>query len=109
MAGLTAAVGAALVTVSAITHHTTEFRVGLVLLLCGLAGYLAARASADTARLIAHQAKVARLTVQERQMYTEIGWKAAQLDNQPAQPELGEVVPLPVQRPAPYVRRDGSA
>lgn len=111
VAGSAAAVGAALVIASAVTDHTAQFRVGLVLLLCGLAGYLSARSSLDTMRLIAHQAQTARLTIRERQLYTELGWKAAQLDTQPEQAPAvhGDVVPLPVQRPTPYVRRDGSA
>lgn len=110
VAALVAAGGAALVIASALTHHNGQFRIGIVLLLCGLAGYICARSSMDTARLIAHQAQVARLTVRERQMYTELGWKAAQIDSHDSlHTTHGEVVPLPTQRPAPRVRRGGSA
>lgn len=108
-AALIAVSGAALVIASAMTDHTGQFRVGLVLLLCGLAGYVCARGSRDTDRLIAHQAQVARLTVQERQLYTELGWKAALIDTDEDRTTQGEVVPLPTQRPVIQVRQGGSA
>ncbi|MFD0078177.1 hypothetical protein ACFVIY_37750 [Streptomyces sp. NPDC127166] len=112
LAGLLAAVGAALVIASTFTDHTGQWRIGLVLLLCGLTGVLCARASADTARLIAHQAAAARLTARERQKYVELGWRAKEIDTATT-PQLqsvdAEVVAMPTQRPAPYVTRDGSA
>lgn len=115
VAGSVVAVGAALVVASAITEHTGQFRIGLVLLLCGLTGVLCARGSSDTSRLIAHQAAASRLTARERQEYVELGWRAKEIDAasmqlRPVESETeAEVVAMPIQRPEPLARRDGSA
>lgn len=112
LAGVAAAVGAVLITASTFTNHTGQWRLGLVVLLCGLTGVLCARASADTQRLIAHQTAAARLTARERQEYMELGWRAKEIDAATT-PQLqsveADIVPMPAQRPAPYVTRDGSA
>ncbi|MFE5658314.1 hypothetical protein ACFQ9H_19255 [Streptomyces sp. NPDC056517] len=110
LAGTAAAVGAAMVAASAFTGHTGQFRIGLVVLLCGLTGVLCARASADTARLIAHQTAAARLTARERQEYVEMGWRAKEIDaatTTQLQSVDAEIVPM--QRTTPYATRDGSA
>ncbi|MFJ7067548.1 hypothetical protein [Streptomyces sp. NPDC101115] len=108
-----AAVGAALVVASTLTEHTGQFRIGLVLMLCGLTGVLCARSAADTERLIAHQTSAARLSARERQEYVELGWRAKEIDVastqlQPVESDA-EVVHMPLQRPDSYARRDGSA
>lgn len=105
-----AAVGAALVLTSAFTGHSALFRIGLVPLLCGLAGAISARSHQDNVRLLAFQAQAARLTASERQRYTELGWRSAEIDwrttAEHAEPN-GDIVPFPRQ-PAP-ARHDGGA
>ncbi|GAA3374645.1 hypothetical protein GCM10017750_08890 [Streptomyces racemochromogenes] len=105
-----AAVGAALVLTSALNDHSGLFRAGLVPLLCGLAGAISARSHHDNVKLLAFQAQAACLTARERQRYTELGWRAAEINmRNTAEPEepAGDVVPFPTQS-GPLARCDGS-
>ncbi|MYT22792.1 hypothetical protein GTW69_21285 [Streptomyces sp. SID7760] len=106
-----AAVGAVLVLASALTEESALFRIGLVPLLCGLAGAVSARNHQDNVRLLAFQAQAARLTARERQRYTELGWRAAEINTRTAAEQAepaGDIVPFPKQ-PTPLVHRDGGA
>lgn len=106
-----AAVGAVLVIGSAIADHAALGRIGFVPLLCGLAGAISARAHDDNNRMMALQTQLAHLSARERQRYTELGWRAAEIDRRDAaeraEPQ-GDVVQFPAQ-PTPLAGRDGSA
>lgn len=88
----------------------TTYRLGMMLLLVGVAGVVEARIRINTSKLIAHQVDVARIGVQERQRFAEMGWKAAILSAVPEQPNAagGKVVDMPARR-TPEMRKDGSA
>ncbi len=106
-----AAVGAALVITSALIDHAALGRFGFVPLLCGLAGAISARGHDDNNRMMALQTQLARLTAQERQRYTELGWRAAEIARcdaaRRAEP-TGDLVMFPEQ-PNQAARRSGSA
>lgn len=106
-----AAVGAALVITSTLIGHDVLGRLGFVPLLCGLAGAISARSHEDNNRMMALQTQLARLTARERQQYTELGWRAAEIDRRDAarraEPQ-GDLVQFPEQPGSP-LRRDGSA
>lgn len=67
----------------------------------------------STQQIMAHQAQVSRLSVQERQAYAQMGYKAARLDaltnDMPETAGDAEVVTLPHARHSHQMRRDGSA
>lgn len=56
------------------------FRTGMLIILVSAAVYLQMTSRANAREVMAHQARLARLSLQERQQYTEMGWKAARLD-----------------------------
>ncbi|MFF1483078.1 hypothetical protein ACIGZH_01955 [Streptomyces sp. NPDC058319] len=105
-------VGITLALYGTIADRTPAFRVGVLTLLVSSAVALHLTSRANAAAVMAHQTQVARLTVQERQQYAEMGWKAARLDALTGQaPEIeggAEVVILP-RTHSPQMRRDGSA
>ncbi|MBC2864427.1 hypothetical protein [Streptomyces mexicanus] len=94
----------------AIAGRTMTYRLGLVILLVGLAGVVETRIRINTHRLIAHQVDIARITAQERQSFAEMGWKACLLSMKSERPNAAgaDIVELPARRTS-EMRRDGSA
>ena len=113
LSGLSAAVGAALVTHGIVADGTATYRAGIALLLIGLVGLVDTHQRRNTERLMAHQASVAELSVAERWRYAEMGWKAAKLDglDDETQQSAGDaqVYNLPGARAASEERSKGSA
>lgn len=106
-------VGITLAAHGTITDQAATFRCGMLILLLSTAAALHMTSRANAREVMAHQVRVARLTAQERQQYTEIGWKAARLDalaeDAPTAAGDADVVRLPRARTAHQMRRDGSA
>ena len=113
LSGLAAAVGAALVTHGIVADGQVTYRAGIALLIAGLVGLADTHQRRNTERLMAHQARLAELSIAERWRYAEMGWKAAKLDSldDEAQESAGDaqVVHLPGARAASEARRNGSA
>ncbi|MEV5911115.1 hypothetical protein AB0M00_19705 [Streptomyces chartreusis] len=112
LSGPVAAVGAALV-LHGLPDDGVGYRAGIALLVIGIAGLINRQQRRHTARLMAHQAEVAALSVAERWRYAEMGWKAAKFDSldEETQQRAGDaqVYNLPGARAASEARRDGSA
>jgi hypothetical protein len=108
MAG--ASIGLATALHGTVADSSTSYRLGMILLLVGLAGIVEARVRINTYTLIEHQIDVARLSAQERQRFAEMGWRAAVLNAVPEQSNTagGKVVDLPTRR-TPEMRKGGSA
>ena len=108
-----AVVGIALAAYGIIADRTDAFRTGVLILLVSTGASVQLTQRENLQQTLAHQARVARLTVQERQQYTEYGWRAAQIDALTEDtPEIAggaEVVGLPHPRHTPQMRRNGSA
>lgn len=101
--------GTVLAAHGAVTDTAVTYRLGMLVVLLGVAGVLDARIGAKTRRLIEHQISVAKIGAQERQQWAEMGWKAAELSAAPAQSDRGgKIVDMPTRR-AHEMRRDGSA
>ncbi|MGW0012575.1 hypothetical protein ACWDVX_22870 [Streptomyces tendae] len=106
-------VGIALAAYGIIADRTDTFRTGVLVLL--VSGFVSVQLTqrAHLQQTLAHQSRVARLTVQERQECAEYGWRAAQIDALTEDtPEIAgdaEVVGLPHPRHTPQMRRNGSA
>ncbi|MGW2742323.1 hypothetical protein [Streptomyces sp. NPDC001450] len=85
----------------------------MVTLLASAAVAVLVTSRVNAKEIMAHQARVARLSAQERQAYAEMGWKAARLDalteETPAVAGEAEIVNLPHARHTPNMRRNGSA
>jgi uncharacterized membrane protein YraQ (UPF0718 family) len=113
LSGPIAAVGAVLVTYGILADGTPEYRTGIALLVAGLLGLVDSQQRRNTARLIAHQAELARLTRAERWRYAEMGWKAAKLDSldEETHQDAGDaqVIHLSGARAASEAQRNGSA
>lgn len=109
----TTTVGVVLVAHGTLYETATLYRVGLAVLVIGLAWVLDRRSHRNMQRLMDHQARVARLAVHERQQYAEMGWRAARLEisgNKPVETGDAKIVDLPAARSAvPRVRKNGSA
>jgi hypothetical protein len=108
-----AVVGIALAAYGTSTDRAGAFRSGVVILIAAASVHLHVSSRMDTQTLMAHQVRMARLTMQERQRYAEMGYKAAQIealaDDAPETAEDAQVVRLPLSRKATPIRRDGSA
>ncbi len=108
-----AIVGVALALYGTIMDHTPTFRAGILtaLLASGTAIELGSRAHLEL--LMTHQEAAARLTMQERQRYTEIGYRAGRLDalTREAHEPAGnaQILKLPNAHLLHQMRRDGSA
>jgi len=95
------------------TDHARTFRAGILTLIVSAftAQHLTSRNNQE--RLMQQQAELARTTMQERQLYSEMGYKAARLDAQTEripQTSDAEVVVLPHARShSPRMRSNGSA
>lgn len=113
LSGPVAAVGAALVVHGTVAGIHATYRAGLALLLVGLVGLVDTHQRRNTERLMAHQARLAELSVAERWRYAEMGWKAAKLDSldDETQQSAGDaqVYNLPGARAASEERSKGSA
>ncbi|BDH04852.1 hypothetical protein [Streptomyces seoulensis] len=107
-----AAVGAALISYGIATREATPYRAGMALLIIGMAGLLLVHQRRTAARVMAHQARMARLSQAERDRYTRMGWRAAMFDshNQTGTGAgAGQVVQLPGTRATSAARTKGSA
>lgn len=108
-----AVVGIALAAYGIIADRTDTFRTGVLILLTSSAASLHLTSRVAQQELMAHQARMARLTVQERQQWTEYGWRARQIDAlSEGTPTIGgdaDVIGLPHPRSTPQMRRNGSA
>lgn len=108
-----AVVGIALATYGIIADRTDAFRTGMLILLVSSVASVQLTQRESLQQAMAHQSRTARLTVQERQQWTEYGWRAAQIDALTEDaPEIAggaEVVGLPRPRHTPQMRRNGSA
>ncbi|WP_406337325.1 hypothetical protein [Streptomyces sp. NBC_00649] len=107
-------VGAGLIAHSAAADNVATWRTGLAALIIGLIALIDARSTRNRERLLAHQVKVAELTVRERWRYAEMGWKAARLDaleGKTEEPDAADaqVYALPAACPRPEARSGGSA
>lgn len=108
-----AVVGIALAAYGIIADRADAFRTGVLVLLISSAASVQLTQRENLHQVMAHQSHVARLTAQERQQWTEYGWRAAQIDAQtegtPKTAGGAEVVALPHPRHTPQMRRNGSA
>ncbi|MCX4705698.1 DUF2964 family protein [Streptomyces sp. NBC_01373] len=108
-----AVVGIVLAIHGSITDRAATYRPGLIALVVGAAGVLDARSRLNTQALVAHQARLTNLSMQDRQRYAEMGWKAAQFDasNGGTVEQMGgaQIFDLPSARSSHDVRRNGSA
>lgn len=111
LSGTATAVGAVLISFGITTREATPYRAGMALLIVGVAGLLLVHQRRTAARLMAHQACMARLSQAERDRYARMGWRAAMFDSQnhPTGAGLGQVVQLPGARAASTARTNGSA
>lgn len=96
-----------------VTDRAAIYRIGMITMVASAAASLHFTARHNTQKIMAHQAHAARLPVQERQAYAEMGYKAARLDALSNEiPETAgdaEVFNLPRARHSHSMRRDGSA
>jgi hypothetical protein len=108
-----AVVGIALALHGIVTDQARTFRIGTLTLITSIGVTLHLTSRMAVHEVMAHQARVARLTAQERQRYTEIGYRAAQIDARtertPGWAGDAGVTRLPHARHTPQMRRDGSA
>lgn len=108
-----AVVGTALAAYGIIADRTDAFRAGVLILLVSSAASIQLTQRENLQQAMAHQSRVARLTVRERQRWTEYGWRAAQIDalteDAPETTCDAEILNLPHHRHAPQMRRNGSA
>ncbi|MEU2739876.1 DUF2964 family protein [Streptomyces sp. NPDC007095] len=108
-----AVVGIAFALHGTIADRDATFRVGMITLIVSVAAAFQLTLRINTQALMAHQTHVARLTVQERQAYAEMGYKAARLDalNEIAPEATGDaqIVNLPFARSSSETRKKGSA
>jgi hypothetical protein len=96
-----------------VTDRAATYRIGMITMVAAAAASLHLTSRHTAQEIMAQQVHVARLTVQERQAYAEMGYKAARLDalsNEiPERAGDAEIVSLPHARDAHQMRRDGSA
>lgn len=108
-----AVVGTVLAVYGIIAGRTDPFRAGVLILIVATGATVQLTQRAHLQQVMAHTARVARLTEQERQQWTELGWRACQIDAQSEEPPGiagdADVVALPHPRPTPQMRRNGSA
>jgi hypothetical protein len=108
-----AVVGTALAAYGTITDHAAMFRIGFLVLIVSASVHLHVTSRLNMQAVMAHQVSMARLTIQDRQRYSEMGYKAAQydalVDDTPEIEGGAEVVELPHARLTPQARRNGSA
>lgn len=107
-----AIVGIALALHGMITDRQLVYRGGMLALLASAAVAILVTSRVNTQEIMAHQARVARLTVRERQAYAEMGWKASRLDaltKETPEGEGAEILDLPGARHPADMRRNGSA
>ncbi|NJP71942.1 hypothetical protein [Streptomyces sp. C1-2] len=106
-------VGIALAIHGVLADSALTFRPGILITLLSALAHLHMTSRANTREVMAHRAHLARMSAQERQQYTEIGWRAALLDalteDAPTAADDAEIVHLPRARTTPQMRRDGSA
>lgn len=94
------------------TDRDSTYRLGVIVLVTSAAVSLQLTSRHNAQKVIAHQAEAARLTVAERQAYSQMGYKAALLDalnNEAPTAGDAEIVNLPHARRSHQMRRDGSA
>lgn len=108
-----AVVGIALALHGILSDRAMTYRVGMLTLVTSIGVTLQLTSRAAVQEVVAQQARVARLTVHERQQYAELGYKAAQIDAQtqraPSRTGDAEVFTFPHARQNPAMRRNGSA
>lgn len=108
-----AIVGIVLAIHGTVTDRAATYRPGLVVLLVGVAGVLDARSRLNTQRLVEHQARLTEVSMQDRQRYAEMGWKAAKLDAMNGEStenaDGAQILNLPPSRSSHDLRRNGSA
>lgn len=108
-----AVVGIVLAIHGTIMDRATTYRTGLVALLVGAAGVLDVRSRLNTQRLVEHQARLTEVSMQDRQRYAEMGWKAAKLDAMNGEfaenVDGAQILNLPSSRSSHDMRRNGSA
>lgn len=106
-------VGIAFAVHGVLADSASTFRTGILITLLSALAHLHMTSRANAREVMAHQARLARMSMQERQQYAEYGWNAARLDalTEDAAPAAGDadIVHLPRARTNPQMRRDGSA